>query len=803
MSLIDQTKGFLKVLGAEVYERENNLLIAERPGLAGETERTCVWVLTQQARQGRNQLALEDEYFRRFKGIASKYPGARLHLLLETMEGFSTDFRTEASRRYRVRIQVPVQFFDLPFAWEEGRSVPSATLDLVKEAERYGRNRVPQSYTQDDTDQSGRDLVTDLFAEINSSLRKPESRLWFVVAPAGHGKSVCFSALFGNLHRQFIERKRAQSLYPRPLPMLAAHLRESAGPNVMGLVDAFMRTEFAVPATREFFNWMIDNRLGLLMFDGLDELITRGPGFLDYLEDRITAPNSSPLILISVRDSLFQSSEELANFVDYYRPIINVYTIKPWDRPARRVHAWLHLEGRLPRNGDQDTPTVAHFLRACESNQALQRLASTPFYADLLVRTVADQGSAAPPDEVGLIDVAIESMCRREYEKGTLKEDILPLGSFREWLEELAALSQEASGLSVDDLHELADLATIFVARELGEDERRELVKQITMAPFLTQSGTSGRLQLTHEILAEFLAGRRFAAEFTHSPTRFASRLSQRPWPFDSMLFPVLAQALVNDLDRLSVVPTAEPLSQEGLRNLVQLIALIPGGDAALRTGRLSLDGAHLFGVRFVSLNLEAVSFRSCDLSNTVFDKCKLRGAHFEGAVLRNTAFLDIPEQDLVGATFGECEHFESIVVGERKRVEDPRAFEEWLEATTGRREPIVGPCPTARQVLFLFRKFIQVDGQPRRDSLDRRGVLRGRQEPGAPSTGDCLDAAIDFGYFQTRDFSQVRRAAGPGYGEMVTFVKSQSLTPGLRSLIDSLCRIPGCRHLPGAAGSP
>jgi hypothetical protein len=35
----------------------------------------------------------------------------------------------------------------------------------------------------------------------------------------------------------------------------------------------------------------------------------------------------------------------------------------------------------------------------------------------------------------------------------------------------------------------------------------------------------------------------------------------------------------------------------------------------------------------------------------------------------------------------------------------------------------------------------------------------------------------------------------------MVAFVKSQVLSSGLRSLIDSLCRIPGCTHVPQRAG--
>jgi hypothetical protein len=263
------------------------------------------------------------------------------------------------------------------------------------------------------------------------------------------------------------------------------------------------------------------------------------------------------------------------------------------------------------------------------------------------------------------------------------------------------------------------------------------------------------------------------------------------------MLFPVLAQALTAERDRLAILPLSEAFSPDGLRNLVQLLVLLPGGDDALRAGRLQLDGARLSAVHFARLNLDGVSFRSCDLSNAVFDECALARTQFEGAVLRNTAFLHVPENGLTGASFGDGEHFESILIGDRRRIEELGQFLEWLGVSTGRRGPIGGPCPTARQVLFLFRKFIHVDGQGRRDSLDRRGVLRGRQEAGAPSTAECLSASIDFGYLEPREFNQVRRGGGVRYGEMVGFVKHQQLSPGLRSLLDSLCRAAGCPHVP------
>ncbi len=799
MNLVDSTRGFLTALGYQLHERERHFLVAEKPGLGGDIDRACVWVLTPELRQGRNQILIEDEYLTRFKGIAGKYPAARLYLVADTTEGFSADFRSQASRSYRVRIQVPAQLFDVPFSWEEAGSAASATRQLMTTADTNEHVRVPQSYRVDGGDVTHSDLVGDLMAEIQGVMRTEDPRVWFIVAPAGHGKSVSFSALFARLYRYFQERKRAQALFPRPLPLLAEHLRESAGPNVMGLIDAFMRTEFAAPTTRDFFNWMIDNRLAFLMFDGLDEVITRDPTFINFLAERMTTPQASPLFLICLRDSLLDSNEELANFLDYYRSAIRIFTLAPWDSPARRAHAWTVLHERLPRNGEPDPHDVVSYLRTTDANPALRRLASTPFYADLLVRAFADARAAEAVDEVTLVDLAVREMCRREYRKGTLTEDVLPLASFEEWLEELATLSYQTTGFSTAELRELADLITVLSPRDLTDEEQRRLIDQITMGPFITRSATSGRLQLTHEILTEFLAGRRFAHEFTHDPGRFASRLSQAAWLSDSVLFPVLATALRDRLDLVARLPVSELLSPDGLRNLVQLVGLIPGGDARLRDGTVPVEGARLQDVRLTGLNLTGVSFRGCDLATAVFDRCTLQNNRFEGAHLRNTKFLHGTEVGLHSASFGDCEHFESVILGERRRFEDAKAFMQWF-AGAGAEIPL-GPCPTARQVLVLFRKYIHVDGQPRRDSHDRRSLLRGRQEPGGPPPEDCLASAIDLGYLEARDFGQIRRATGSKYGEMVTYVKSQVLSPGLTSFLDSLCRAPGCAHVPKRPG--
>jgi len=275
------------------------------------------------------------------------------------------------------------------------------------------------------------------------------------------------------------------------------------------------------------------------------------------------------------------------------------------------------------------------------------------------------------------------------------------------------------------------------------------------------------------------------------------SHLSQSAWPSDSVILRVLSERLADKPGQLAALATTESLPPIGIRNLVQLIALIPGGDSIFRQGELVLAGARLAEVAFRSLNLDGVSFRGCDLTGADFAGSTLRGAKFEGSVLKNTRFTGIPADGLQGAAFGDCEHFESIIVGEKKGIETHRALREWLARETGAPPLERGPCAAALQLLQVFRKFVHVNGQSRTDVIDFNTLTRGRQFPGAPDCEACMKAAIDFGYLKiTTDVRKlIRRPDGTRYGEIITFVKGSGLSDGLRSLLDSLCTVPGCRH--------
>ena len=453
MGLVDLARGFLTASNYDVQSKEHNLLVASRPGLGGDKEHRCVWVLTNEEKQGKQRAFLEDEYLGRFRGIqkSEKYRGGGLYLLTNSLEGLSKDFLATARRQIGVKVHVPAQFFDANFKHELiSQATASAILDLAKDA-RDDSKRVPQAYVQEHSG-TGPDLLRHLLEDINATQANQEATVWFVAAPAGYGKSVLFASLFSKLYSQFQYHKKRQRLYPRPMPMLPAHIREAAGNNINGLIDAFLRTEIAMPTTRELFDWLLDNRHALWMLDGLDEVITRDENFFTYLEDRITAPQSRPAILVCVRDSLLETSEELGDFLNDYQAVVKIYRLQPWTLDAKRSFTWIRVEGRTPLADERDTRDVSTFLASIRNNPTLDQLSSTPFYTDLLLENFL-VGSAATglANEIELLDLALLRMCEREYEKDSLPRAVLSPVALIEWLEELAAMSHEDRGVSVQE----------------------------------------------------------------------------------------------------------------------------------------------------------------------------------------------------------------------------------------------------------------------------------------------------------------------------------------------------------------
>ena len=327
----------------------------------------------------------------------------------------------------------------------------------------------------------------------------------------------------------------------------------------------------------------------------------------------------------------------------------------------------------------------------------------------------------------------------------------------------------------------------------VAEDSLNHIMATLLRFPLFQAGSEKGLLAFTHDLIAEALAARQYLACLTRNPAETGRRLSRT-----DLEDPVILRFMAKRMGHPELTGVLEELRRGGLqeRALAMLLSLVmigcPDRDIVKRCG-VNLESQDLTAVRFKGRDLSQVSFRRADLSHSLFEDCDLSSAHFEGAFLNRTHFLG--KTDLQGAMFGDLSRVESVWVGSRL-VADPTKIREWVAAATRTAPPFKEPCPTALQVCHLFGKFITPLGQPRRDQLDCRGLLAGKQIPGAASPRECMDEAVSGGYLTRPDFrDRCRRAEGDKYAEMVDFVRDGVVSDGLGRILARLCRRRGCLH--------
>ncbi len=608
-----------------------------------------------------------------------------------------------------------------------------------------------------------------------------------------------FASLFHKVYDEFHKQKRLHNSFPRPLPMIAEHLRAAAGPSIKGLISEFMKTEFAGNPPDELFPWMIDNGQGFWMTDGLDEVITSDDEFMDFLLERFTQPSSSsaPLMLMSLRDSLLESREQLHDFIGTEG--VHLINLLPWESQQKRSFAWTKVYGRLPRETDSDDPRVKDLVKVLTKDEH-DGLSSTPFYADMLADEFLAASSLASRNEFDLLDSAVSAMCRREYEKdGPIQETVLPIENFRDWLEEVAGEAVK-SGISIDELEVLSELVLVLITEDITPDETRALVNQMKVMPFLKTNPISAKFEFTHEILGEFLAGSFYAKQMQVDAGRDwgSLYLDQQALPGNSMLLKVMAWNFREKRDELVKAihecPSSTILLGNVHRNIVQLLALMDNGRDLLDRSPLSLERADLSRVQFGSMDLQGVSFVGSDLSHTDLSKCNLQQAIFESAQLSDTFLPSIRSRKLEQATFDKI-RFESIRHGERDSISSYGAFLDWAENATNVPKPRDIPCPSFRQLEALFGRFFHPSGEPRRHLwIPDRTLLRG-----GPNIRDTVDKVCQFDYLtrthRPRSGASRPTANNDRYREIVDFMRDSVLSPSLRDLLADLCRKPDCRH--------
>jgi hypothetical protein len=778
-------RGYLTSAGFRIQEERGTCLVADKLVFGQERDTWLIWTVPPQGPE-KYEATLRAE----ISSVRRNYPEAKAFVLASSRGGFSRDL-LQTLTESRIKFLVPVWFFDAPFKVEEAPKAASAIADI--RALAGSQKRIPQPFRLEDPTA---DAQGDLFQQLRAELARPEAAtVRIIVGRAGIGKSFLFRALFDRLYGDFLDAKAQQRTVARPIPLLPEHLKGAHALRTEALIDNFLRTDVAAPVGRETFEWLLVNGFATWLLDGLDELYAGDPAFFEYLADLVTRTESNAQITIWCRDSVLTTSDAFAEFRDLCggSSALKVYRLAEWERPSKRQFAWLGIEGRLPKAGEQDTGHVAGFLKEIDRTPTLRALSALPFYCDLLLQQHRAEGLQDFADDVALLNHVIDKMVDREVKKGLLDLRLLQPNGLNDWLEQIAVdyvEGQKYANISRDAALEYGQLV---LQPDLDDKTKHHILTSLLQFPLFRAGEKTGLVAFAHDLIAETLAARFYLRIIAKQPRDVASRLS--PVDLDnptllrfmaSRLGSTEEQALANEIQYGSLHGRAFPVA------LSLLLIARPERDLVKRI-RPTLEAQDLVAVRFEKRDLSSVSFRQSDLSHAVFSNCDLRGAHFEGAFLNRTKFEG--RNEMVGAQFGDLSRVHSVWAGNRL-LEDPGKIRSWIGEATGMPELPGEPCPTALQIAHIFRKYITPLGTPRRDDLKREGLLAGKRFQGAASSEACVDDAVRCGYLRGPDHrDRFRRAEGDRYAEMVAFVRDGVISDGIGRLIAGLCPKRGCLH--------
>ena len=289
-NLASLVEGYLKSAGFKVLEGDKGCVVADRLVVGEDHDTRIVWTIPKAQKMARYESVLRA----RVSKLRSKYPDAKATVLASSRSGFSRPLQQELNDQ-RVRILVPIQFFDTAFKFEHAPKAASAIADI--RSTKILSQRVRQPYTAEGVTgqaSTGKDLLDTLCEELSTG---NTSTVRLVVGRAGSGKTFLSRAVFAQLYERFMKAKAQQGSAARPIPLLPDHMKDLYALRTELLIENFLRTDVASPVSRDTFEWLLVNGFAIWLLDGLDELFNGDPDFFDYLLDLITRPIESRKIL--------------------------------------------------------------------------------------------------------------------------------------------------------------------------------------------------------------------------------------------------------------------------------------------------------------------------------------------------------------------------------------------------------------------------------------------------------------------------------------------------------------------------
>ena len=787
-------KSYLAAEGWNVETHDRDLLRGDRTSKRGDDEKDYIYVWVAQNVAGTFS-AREGSYLGRFEEARVAHPTAEKVLLLPTLKGLSNDFRSGALRWYAVKIVVPAQFFDDDFRWERDKRAASATSELRRRGEDVAVKRVAQpfrliKFPGSTDDSTGPDLLPKLREELRSVPNNDDRpTIHIVVGSAGMGKSFLFDSLYAHLYNDFQSDKRSRQLSARPFALLPEHINNGTSSTIGSVLDGYLQTELTRPMGRDMFNWKLTHGLGIWLLDGLDEILERDRQFFDDLEDLINTRSGSahPSIVICIRDSLLETHRGLKDFCEGDSGnCVQVYQLKGWQQPSKVEFAQIRI---------QPISKAMEFVHRLTDRPALDSLASTPYYCDLLTEEFTNGGLRSGNSETDILERGIKRIIARERGKKLL-QDISDDG-IHEFIESCATIDLFDGGISTEEVHQFA---AVIIAESIEDDEQEQnrLVTQLGQIAIFT-NGYDGRLRIAQEPLQHYLAARHLAQNLLRETQGSLRQDALGSYRLPDNVIRLMLDCISPDqygsvwellIRKIRQDYIAERESITG-SNALRLAIRMSADNNGL--ARIHLAGLNLSGIRFTTHDVRGISFDGADLTNTDFRKANLTGSSFDNCLIKGTIF-GTDDKMLSSIRFGELHRFYSAYVGDTF-VDDAADFIEVIGKKYSDEEHIQPACAAARQLRHLFGKFVEETGRGRRKDLPERALRRGKRI--VQNRDDILSEAIRLGYLVEGTFrDRIGRAQDDSYGEIVRFRTHLQMSPRIQELLDNTCREADCPHV-------
>ena len=689
--MVDLVRDYLLSDGFRAVEvsHDSNYVVVNRADVGGAYDTRIVWIVP----KGHEVAHYESTLRPLIDRLSQSYPDARATILIASGGGLSRSLQ-EHIKQYRIRVRVPIQFFDTAFKVDEAPDAAS----VISEIRKSPPLRVEQPYelanAQGDIVAAGNDLLDTL---CQPTTVQDSSSVRIIIGRAGIGKTILSRALFARLYKEFLNAKQSRARGRRPIPLLPEHAKDIYALRTELLIDNFVRTDVAAPVKRETLEWLLVNGFATWLLDGLDELIAGDQYFFDYILDVVTRPRSSACVYICSRDSLLTTSDAFMDFREQGGNSVEVYRLSEWKRQNKRQFAWLRHEKRPPGPGDSEPSRISRFLDRVE-RPPTNSFSGVPFYCKVLWEDSEER--LRDNSEVAVLEYMIKSMLDREIEdKKLLDRSAFEENGIREWLEVMAARYVEDERAGVDK-ESARDYGELVLLDDLDEQRKEHALLGLLRFPFFEQGRSLGSVLFTHDLIAEAIASGHYAKNIRKDPARTAARLEHVNLE-EPVLLHLIAQQLVSE-DKNIIIDAMRQIGERGssYRMLLALMMIMEPRNRLLRSLGHDLEDALLSGLRFSNRDLTGVSFRRSDLSNVKFQNCVMKNVKLQGAWIKQTSFD--ADTDLEGADFGDLSRVESVRVN-KKFLNSDEQIREWVATATHRPVWSQRPCPTAQQVCHLF----------------------------------------------------------------------------------------------------